>query len=140
MAFPSKKAQVWIHNFPEHWPIRLNPRDESPATYYFDRGVLQGFICGSLLFNLVINRVACKLEEVSATRFAFYADDIVVWTEAADYDNKDLMQTNVQAAVFSLETSLLNFNLNLSLNKIEFLSIDGKCQQIQHNSSLTPNW
>lgn len=31
MAFPSKKAQVWIHSFLEHRPIRLNPKDESPT-------------------------------------------------------------------------------------------------------------
>lgn len=73
-----------------------------------------------------MNRVARTLEKDSAARFALYADDIVVWTEAADYDNKDLMQTELQAAVFSLETSLSNFNLSLSPNKTEFLSIDGK--------------
>lgn len=73
-----------------------------------------------------MNRVARTLEMDSAARFAFYADDIVVWTEAADYDSKESMQAELQADVFSLERTLSQFQLKLSPNKTQFLSDDGK--------------
>lgn len=125
-AFPSQKAQRWIRGFLAHRPICLNPKQAMPTTYYLDRGVPQGSILGPLLFNLAMNRVARTLEMDSAARFAFYADDTVVWTEAADYDSKESMQAELQADVFSLERTLSQFQLKLSPNKTQFLSDDGK--------------
>lgn len=125
-AFPSRNAQNWVRNFLQHRPIRLNPSAHQPTTFYLDRGVPQGSILGPILFNLAMNRVARTLEQDTAARFAFYADDIVVWTEAKDYPSKDPMQTELQAAVFSLERSLSQFQLQLSPTKTELLSVDGK--------------
>lgn len=59
-----------------------------------------------------MNRVARKLEEDSSARFAFHANDIVVWTEAADYENKYLMQTELQAAVLSSAYLWLEMHLH----------------------------
>lgn len=78
-----------------------------------------------MLFKLAMNRVARSLEQDTSTRFAIYADDIVVWTEVADYPDTEHMQMELQAAVLSLEKSLADLNLQLSPTKTEFLSVDG---------------
>lgn len=129
LAFPSQKAQNWIRNFLEHRPIRLNHKGYqtwSPSTFYLDRGVPQGSILGPILFNLAMNRIARTLEQDTSARFAIYADDIVVWTEAADYPDHMIMQAELQSAVLSLEKSLSDFSLHLSAQKTEFLSVDGR--------------
>ncbi|XP_077534431.1 uncharacterized protein LOC144146350 [Haemaphysalis longicornis] len=73
-----------------------------------------------------MNRVARTLEQDTAARFAFYADDVVIWTEASDFPSKEPMQSELQAAIFSLENSLSRFQLQLSTAKTQLLSVDGK--------------
>lgn len=81
-----------------------------------------------------MTRVAQQLEAESAAHLAFYAGD--VWTEAAYYGDEEAMQTELQAAVLSLENNLSALNLNLSPNETEFLSANAK-RLTDHTQILT---
>ncbi|KAL3172592.1 hypothetical protein MRX96_043120 [Rhipicephalus microplus] len=89
-------------------PIRLSGASPgwSPKTYYLDTAVPQGSILGPTLFNLAMSGVAENPERDTTARFAIYAVDITIWTEAVDYSDKESMQTELQAALLSLESTL----------------------------------
>ncbi|KAH6935789.1 hypothetical protein HPB50_010056 [Hyalomma asiaticum] len=126
--YPSQKAYNWIRSFLQSRPIKLHGKAPgwSPRTYYLDRGVPKGSIVGPMLFNLAMTRVAEKLERETTARFTIYAHDITIWTEAADYPDECSMQTELQAAILSLSDTLDNLGLQLSPEKTESLSVDGK--------------
>lgn len=126
--YPSQRTYNWIRSFLQSRPIQLHGKAPgwSPRTYYLDRGVPQGSILGPMLFNLAMTRVAESLERDTSARFTIYADDITIWTEAADYSDMQSMQTELQAAILSLSNTLDNLGLQLSPEKTELISVDGK--------------
>ncbi|XP_040063382.1 uncharacterized protein LOC120837834 [Ixodes scapularis] len=126
--YPSQRAQDWIRSFLQQRPIQLNGKASgwTPKTYFLDRGVPQGSILGPLLFNLAMTRVAQRLERDTVARFTIYADDVTIWTEAADYPDSQTMQIELQAAVLSVSQTLEELGLELSPEKTELLSVDGK--------------
>lgn len=126
-AYPSARAQIWIRNFLNARPIRIQGSHPgwSPRTYYLDRWVPQGSIFSPILFNLAMARVARNLERDSAARFTIYADDVTIWTESADFLCPEDMQSELQAAVNSLECSLATLGLELAPEKTEFLPVFG---------------
>ncbi|XP_040071997.1 uncharacterized protein LOC120844329 [Ixodes scapularis] len=126
--YPSQRAYNWIRSFLHSRPIRLHGTAPgwTPCTFYLDRGVPQGSILGPMLFNLAMARVADALERDTTARFTIYADDITIWTEASDHLDEQQMQTELQAAVLSLEKTLDELGLQLSPAKTELISIDGK--------------
>lgn len=69
------------------------------------RGVPQGCILGPVLFNFAMTQIARQLETDTTSRFAIYADDLTVWTEAADYSDVESTVTELQAAAASLAQS-----------------------------------
>lgn len=118
-AYPSVRGQNWIRAFLQSRPIRLHGsyRGWEPTTYYLDRGVPQGFILGPVLFNLAITGVAGQLEVDTAARCTIYADDVTVWTEAAEFDSLDDQTIELQAAAYSLELTLATWDSSLLLKR-----------------------
>lgn len=138
-AYPSTRAQIWIRNFLNARPIRLQGSHPgwTPRTYYLDRGVPQGSILSPIVFKRTILTVARNLEWDSAARFTIYADDVTIWTESADFSCPENMQTELQARSDCRGCFLANLSFGMAPEKNEFLPVLG--HKPPHSTLLSSN-
>ncbi|KAM7281189.1 uncharacterized protein ISCGN_006501, partial [Ixodes scapularis] len=80
-------------------------------------GTPQGSVISPLLFNLVMTKIARRLETQSV-RHTIYADDITLWSVR---DEEQQAQDELQEAVLSIEEELEGTGLTCSPSKLELL-------------------
>lgn len=85
-------------------------------------GTPQGSVISPLLFNLVMTKIARRLETQSV-RHTIYADDITLWSVR---DEEQQAQDELQEAVLSIEEELEGTGLACSPSKSELLVINPK--------------
>ncbi|KAH6929968.1 hypothetical protein HPB50_007720 [Hyalomma asiaticum] len=112
--------------------------DAQSTTYCLDRGVPQGSILGTLLFNVSMLTVAEELESNTGARYTIYADDITIWTEAQDYGgNIQDMASELQAALLTLEGTLPKLGLTLAPEKTQLLCVNGRVSTLPPEQAIT---
>lgn len=128
-AYPGKRLNNFVRSFLANRTFEI--RSGRHDTLHFDNrsGVPQGAILSPTLFNLVMTKLVRGVAAIPGVHVTAYADDVTIWTEAADHSSTESAVHSLQQALDTFTSLLPATGMEVSLAKSNFIIIRGRPEE-----------